>query len=101
MCETAFREFDDAVSRLAGPSEKAAADALMTQVRIVPDNPSSRALGLDLTRRVGANDRVIFGTADQMGIPIFTSDLNFLRGAAAQGVWFEALVHPPASMRGR
>lgn len=100
MCQTAFGEFDDAVTRLAGPTEKAAADALASRLTIVPDNPSARAMGLSLSRRVGANDRVVFGTADAMGVPIYTSDVNFLRGAAAQGVWFDSVVHPPASPRG-
>jgi hypothetical protein len=100
MCSTAMREFDDGVARLAGPSEKAAADALRSRVTVVPDDPSARAANLTLTGRVGANDRVIFGTADEMGIPIFTSDFRFLSGAHAQGFTFDAIVHPPASMRG-
>ena len=72
----------------------------MNQVQIVADNPSARAAALRVTGRVGANDIQIFGTADSLGIPIFTSDMSFLRGAAAQGVEFDAMIHPPMSFLG-
>jgi hypothetical protein len=42
----------------------------------------------------------IVGTADRMGVSIFTSNAAFLRGAAAQGVWLDAYVHPSVSFRG-
>ena len=100
MCQTAVNEYQGAVARLAGPSEKAAADALMRRVTVVPDNPSARVAGLRQTRSVQPNDIQIFGTADRMGIPIFTSDAAFLRGAAAQGVELDAFVHPSVSFRG-
>lgn len=100
MCDTAFRELDSAVTKYAGPNETAAFHSLMQRVTVVADNPSARAQALLTTRSVGANDRTIFGTADQMGIPIFINDARFLRAAAAQGVWFDAYVHPSVSMRG-
>jgi RHS repeat-associated protein len=100
MSQTAASEFQGAVARLAGPTEKAFAGELMRQVHVVADNPSAEAAALRLTGRVGANDIVIFGTADRMGIPIFTSDGAFLRGAAAQGVEFNAILHPPMSLLG-
>ena len=100
MSQTAADEFQGAVARLAGPLEKSYAQDLMNQVRVVADNPSARAAALQVTRRVGANDIQIFGTADNMGIPIFTSDMTFLRGATAQGVDFDAIVHPPMSFLG-
>jgi hypothetical protein len=58
-------------------------------------------MGLRLTKKVGANDRVIFGTGDQMGIQTMTGDAKFLRGAAAQGVEFDAYVHAPQPLTGR
>ena len=100
MSQTAADEFQLAAARLAGPLEKGYADDLMSQVQVVPDNPSAAAAALQTTRRVGANDIQIFGTADNMGIPIYTSDMNFLRGASAQGVGFDAIVHPPMSFLG-
>ncbi len=100
MCSTAHQEWTSAMARLAGPNERALEARLSSRLSIVADNPSVRAAGLQLTRRVGENDRIIFGTADQMGVPIYTSDANFLRGATAQGVDFDAILHPPASPRG-
>jgi hypothetical protein len=100
MTQTAADEFTSAVSRLAGPMEKSAADDLMSRVSVMADNPSVRAASLNVTRRLGANEIQIFGTADRLGIPIFTSDLNALRGVFAQGVEFDAVVHPPFSFLG-
>jgi Protein of unknown function (DUF1308) len=97
MSQTAVDEFQGAVTRLAGPMEKGYADDLMNQIQVVADNSSAAASALQVTGRVGANDIQIFGTADNMGAPIFTSDASFLRGAAAQGVEFNAIVHPPMS----
>jgi hypothetical protein len=100
MSQTAADEFQSAAARLAGPVEKGYAEDLMNQVQVVVDNPSARAAALQVTGRVGANDIQIFRTADNMDIPIFTSDISFLRGAAAQGVEFDAIVHPPMSFLG-
>lgn len=101
MPRTAYNEFQNAVSRLAGPEEKKLAQELMQRVRVVDDNPSARAAALKVTKKVGAEDIQIFGTADRNGVPIFTSDFKFLRGASAQGVDFDAFVHPPMSFLGR
>ena len=101
MPQTAVTEFQGAATRLAGPIEKASVADLMRRVTIVADNPSSRVAALNTTKSVGANDIQIFGTADRMNIPIFTSDAKFLRGASAQGVDLNAIVHPPSSFVGR
>jgi RHS repeat-associated protein len=100
MCATAHQEWSSAMGRLAGPNETALGARLSTRLTVVPDNPSARAMGLKLTKKVGVNDRIIFGTADQMGLKIYTSDSKFLRGAGAQGVDFDAVVHAPASPNG-
>lgn len=100
MCQTAADEFTNAVSRLAGPSEKAAADALMSRVTVVPDDPSIRAMALRPTRNLEPSDIQIFGSADRLGVPIFTSDARALRAASAQGVDFDAIIHPPVSFMG-
>ncbi|MEH1054735.1 DNRLRE domain-containing protein [Micromonospora sp. CPCC 206171] len=101
MPQTAADEFGDAVSRLAGPYEKSLADDLMKQVEVVADNPSARAAALKPTNKIEPSDIQIFGTADRMGIPIFTADMRALRGAAAQGVDFDAIVHPSTNLLGR
>jgi predicted nucleic acid-binding protein len=100
MARTAVDEFQRAVTRLAGPVEKNLADDLMNQVHVVADDPSLRAAALRVTQGVGANDIQIFGTADKLGLPIFTSDAKFLRGAAAQNVIFDAIIHSSKSFVG-
>lgn len=100
MTETAQREFNAAVSRLAGPQEAARAERLMGRVNVVPDDPSASVAGLSLTKKVGANDRLIFGTGDKMGVQTLTSDAKFVRGAAAQGVDLNVLVHRAFSFLG-
>ncbi|MDQ2792762.1 MAG: DUF1308 domain-containing protein, partial [Bacteroidota bacterium] len=61
---------------------------------------SVRASELTVTKKVGANDKIIFGTADKLGIKTVTADAKFLRGAEAQGVVFDAVVHPPVPLKG-
>jgi RHS repeat-associated protein len=101
MSQTAANEFARATARLAGPAERQAAQRLMSQVKVVADNPSARVAGLRITRAVSPSDINIFGTADRMGIPILTSDARFGRGAAAQGVHLDVIVHDPMSFTGR
>jgi len=100
MTETAEAEFRSAASRLAGPKEAARTERLMGRVNVVPDDPSARVAGLTLTKKVGVNDRLIFGTGDKMGIQTLTSDANFVRGAAAQGVALDAWIHSAFSFLG-
>ena len=67
-------------------------------VELAPDNPSGRARKLKPTKKLQENDIVIFGTGDNMGIQTITSDKKFLRGASAQGVNFDAILHEPKNI---
>ncbi len=100
MTQTAAAEFAGLLS-VAGPAEAARAQRFMRRVEIIPDHPSVRAMALRETRRVGAADKVIFGTGDQLGIPTMTSDTKFVRGARAQGVDFVVILHDPVPLRGQ
>jgi len=100
MAQTAADEFWDAVDRLAGPTERISAGQLMNQVKVVADDPSLQAAGLRVTKHLDATDIPIFGTADKLGLTIFTSDAKFLRAAAAQNVIFDAIVHRSLSFVG-
>lgn len=100
MTETALGEFQGTL-RVAGPQETARAGRLLDRVQIIPDNPSARAAGLQVTKKVGANDKVIFGTGDRLGAPTMTADEKFVRGAAAQGVDFDVILHRPVPLTGR
>ena len=67
-------------------------------ITMIPDNPSERAKKLKPTKKLQENDIVIFGTGDNMGIQTITSDKKFLRGASAQGVNFDAILHEPKNI---
>lgn len=72
----------------------------MDRVEIISDNPSQRALNLKTTRKVGDADKIIFDTADNIGIQTISSDAKFLKDASAQGFDFNALGHDPFSYLG-
>lgn len=73
----AASEFRNIVSGVAGPLEKARAERFFNRVQIIPDNPSFRAMNLSETKKVGANDKIIFGTGDNLGIKTMTGDAKF------------------------
>lgn len=100
MTETALEEFQGTL-RVAGPLETARAGRLLDRVQIIPDNPSARAVRLRVTKKVGVNDKVIFGTGDRLGVPTMTADDKFVRGAAAQGVDFDVILHRPVPLKGK
>ncbi|RKI39451.1 DUF1308 domain-containing protein [Corallococcus sp. AB004] len=100
LTETALGEVQN-MMQTAGPKEMARYQRFLDRVSIVPDNPSARALGLKVTKSVGANDIRIFGTADEMGATTMTGDAKFLRGSSAQGVDFDAILHPSVPLTGQ
>jgi hypothetical protein len=100
MTETAAREFQIIVAGFAGPLEQARALRLLTRVTVVPDGPSARALALRPTKGLGANDIIILGTGDQLGIVSMTADGRAVRSAQAQGVDFPVFLHAPVRLMG-
>jgi hypothetical protein len=99
VTDTALREFNVGLANLAGPTERANAQALLTRVIRVVDNPSQRISAVPTTQAFGANDRVIFGTGDNIGIETATGNRR-----AVNYIWqyvsgFMALVHTPARFR--
>ncbi|RYD67928.1 MAG: DUF1308 domain-containing protein [Verrucomicrobiaceae bacterium] len=100
MTETALGEVQNMMQK-AGPKEMARYQRFLERISIIPDNPSARALGLKVTKSVGANDIRIFGTADEIGATTMTGDAKFLRGSSAQGVDFDAILHPSVPLTGQ
>jgi hypothetical protein len=100
MTQTAFNEFIGIVQRVGGQSEQDRASRFLQRVTIIPDNPSARALNLQPTRRLEANDIIILGTGDQLGIVTMTADVKAVRAASAQGVDLGVYIHPPCSLTG-
>ena len=101
MTETAVNEFRNIVNGAGGVLEQSRAEEFLNRVTIIPDNPSARAMELQVTKKVGANDKIIFGTGDNLDIVTMTSDAKFVRGASAQGVDFKVYVHHPVPLQGR
>ncbi|WP_262922085.1 DUF1308 domain-containing protein [Hymenobacter cellulosivorans] len=100
MTQTAHAEFVSVISTIAGPQEQARASRFLGRTQMIADDASARSSALAVTKKVGANDKIIFGTADKLGIKTLTVDAKFLRGAEAQGVTFDAIVHPPVPLTG-
>lgn len=86
MTTTATLEFYAQLGTVAGTTERTAANAFLLNVQQIPDNPSARVAALRLTQSVKQNDKIIFGTGDRLGIPTISADMDFVRGALAQGI---------------
>lgn len=101
MTQTAFNEFTNIVQSIAGVLEQGRASRFLQRVAVIPDNPSKRALNLQTTRNLGANDIIILGTGDQLGITTTTADAKAVRALRiGQGVDFSLYVHPPCRLTG-
>ena len=101
MTETAKKEFTDIVPKAGGPKEQARAEKLMKKVKVIPDDPSKRVMDLKLGQKVDkVNDKIIFGTGDKKGITTLTNDKKFTKGAKAQGVEVDAIVHKSVPLEG-
>jgi predicted nucleic acid-binding protein len=101
MTQTAFDEFRNIVSYLAGTLEQARATRFLKRIRVVPDQLSLNAQVLKSTRSLDPNDIIILGTGDQMGIVTLTADAKAVRAASAQGVDFNVYLHPSYPLTGR
>jgi|GEM_PF-729074 len=100
MTQTAFNELTNIVQSIAGSLEQARASRFLQRVAVIRDNPSVRSLNLQITRNLGANDIIILGTGDQLGITTMTADAKAVRAISGQGVDFSVYVHPPCRLRG-
>ena len=84
MAQTAFDEFTNIIHRIGGTLEKARANRL----------------NLETTINLGANDIIILGTADRLGIVTMTADAKAIRAAEAQGVDFLVYLHVSCPLTG-
>jgi hypothetical protein len=101
MTQTAVSELQRITAVFAGPAEQARLLRFLSRVRIIPDSPSARAQALRLTNDLGANDVVILGTGDQLGIVTMTTDRKAVRAARVQGAAFAVHVHQPIPFTGK
>ena len=55
MAQTAFDEFTNIIQNIGGTLETARSNRFLRRITIISDNPSSRSLNLETTRKLGAN----------------------------------------------
>ena len=93
VTQKAVDEFREAIMRTGTISEKLRANKLLAKLTVVPDSPSP-AFQIASSRRLGADDLKIFGTADNLGVEILSTDRTFMRtyfrrtGTPINGQWF-------------
>jgi len=100
MTRTALREFQGSLAAAAGPSEQARALRLLARLRIIPDGPSPRAQALRPTNNLEAEDIIILGTGDALGIATVTSDRRAVSAARSQRANIRVLLHPSEPLKG-
>lgn len=83
-CQQALDDFQTLVNRMGGPGEKERTGELVKRLRIVADSNDGRLAKLQLTSNIKPRSRLIFCTADHLGIVIVTANTGFVRSAASQ-----------------
>jgi hypothetical protein len=101
MTRTAVTEFISIAFTIGGISEQDRANRFLKRIQTIPDSPSSRALNLRPTRKIGKQDIIILGTGDELGIVTLTADSKAVKAARAQGVNFQVYIHPPYPLAGQ
>ncbi|XP_064614451.1 UPF0415 protein C7orf25 homolog, partial [Liolophura sinensis] len=92
-CQSAVTAFNTILHTLGGPSERALAAELMTQVTVVPDCPSSRTQRLPTSSKIKHRSKVIFGTGDELMMVTLTANSGFVRAAKNHGVNYAVFLH--------
>jgi hypothetical protein len=95
---TALAEFRGGSYNCAGPTEKVLAVLFLLTVEPIPDNPSARVMALPASKsqlkKMSANDRIILGTGDRLGITTVTGDQDAVDWAKIYGIKLDAIVLP-------
>nr|SVE73804.1 EOG090X0CWG [Daphnia atkinsoni] len=94
-CREALIDFQALVERMGGTGEKQRTRELIARLGIVEDSPFGRVAQLQLTSNVKTRSRLIFCTADKLGIVVVTANTGFVRSAASQGIEIAHYVHEP------
>ncbi|XP_068090613.1 UPF0415 protein C7orf25 homolog [Hyperolius riggenbachi] len=97
-CESAVKDFQSILETLGGPNERERAAALIKRVTVVPDQPSARALKLDISSKINRRSVSIFGTGDSLRAITMTANSGFVRAANNQGVKFSVFIHLPRAL---
>ncbi|CAJ1952351.1 unnamed protein product [Sphenostylis stenocarpa] len=100
ICESVLMEFNELVSMCGGPNEKLRADRLINCLRVVPDTPSERMMGLPTTRKLALKNKVVFGTGDHWHAPTLTANMAFVRAVSQTGMSLSTIEHRPRALTG-
>lgn len=100
ICESVLMEFKELVSMCGGPNEKLRADRLINCLRVVPDTPSERMMGLPTTRKLALKNKVVFGTGDHWHAPTLTANMAFVRAVSQTGMSLSTIEHRPRALTG-
>jgi RHS repeat-associated protein len=109
MTDTAYREFLSGPYKYAGTLERALVTLFFLHVTFIRDDPSDDIMNIPAVSNkdkkiLGANDRVIFGTGQKLGIPTITTDGRFVDRAKDKGIVFYAepiVIEPSLSYSGK
>ncbi|KAK1324501.1 hypothetical protein QJS10_CPA01g00038 [Acorus calamus] len=100
ICETVNSEFKELVKMCGGPSEKLRANSLLRHLRLVPDQPSARMMGLPNTRKIALKNKIVFGTGDHWRAPTLTANMGFVRAISQTGMSLLTIEHTPRALTG-
>nr|KYP61704.1 UPF0415 protein C7orf25 isogeny [Cajanus cajan] len=100
ICDSVLMEFKELVSMCGGPSEKLRAVRLINCLRVVPDTPSERMMGLPTTRKLALKNKVVFGTGDHWHAPTLTANMAFVRAVSQTGMSLSTIEHRPRALTG-
>ncbi|XP_028756528.1 uncharacterized protein LOC114715806 [Neltuma alba] len=100
ICESVHMEFKELVLMCGGPNEKLRADKLINSLRVVPDCPSERMMGLPTTRKLAMKNKVVFGTGDYWHAPTLTANMAFVRAVSQTGMSLSTIEHRPRALIG-
>ncbi|KAI4347385.1 hypothetical protein L6164_008201 [Bauhinia variegata] len=100
ICESVHLEFKELVLMCGGPNEKLRADKLINCLRVVPDSPSERMMGLPTTRKLALKNKVVFGTGDYWRAPTLTANMAFVRAVSQTGMSLYTIEHRPRALIG-
>jgi hypothetical protein len=77
--KTAVNEFRSALIRNGTMQEQLRANRLLKRITTIADDPSALYRGISPSNKIGANDLLIFGTGDKLGIPTVSNDKRFAK----------------------
>ncbi|KAL3824981.1 hypothetical protein ACJIZ3_021010 [Penstemon smallii] len=100
ICESVFSEFKELISMCGGPNEKLRAEYFLNFLKVVPDCPSARLMGLPTTRKLALKNKLVFGTGDYWYAATVTANMAFVRAVSQTGMSLPVIEHRPRALIG-